>query len=263
MSLRFSIFALSLTMIVLHCTPTHACGAANCFGIFPEDGTTGVPTNALVAIGADDLASMAVLSQYGAAEDPIPYTVDAMFGMAVIKPVNSLKPSTTYSLSFGEYSGSGLGVCVKEKNGSISGGKEISFTTGIGEDHSPPVFRGATKASVEFQPATVFGGGPCETAPDRVSYTVEGDDVPDATFYILYLDGEAVELGAYAYIRYEEPGELSLHNIYPKRCFVMRAMDQAGNIDSNNVEICADRGPTIDSAPGAGGCGCSLIEIEN
>jgi hypothetical protein len=184
-------------------------------------------------------------------DELVAFTVETLFVNTVLRPVGILDPATTY---FALFVDPFLQIC---RSGGGSPPNGIRFTTGTGEDHKPPAFAGAKRAWVEFSPANSTS---CGTFPETVRYMVEGDEDPDAIEYILFLGEEAVGFSSGSIISYEEEGHFSPSGVYPERCFVMRAMDQAGNIDSNKVEVCASRVLEDERAPDTGGCGCSQIE---
>lgn len=236
-----------------------ACEAGTCLQqVWPQDGADDVPTNARIWIHYDvagtfgveatlrdgDGAEVAVTEELwegGRLELVFPW-------LLVLTPEQALTAGEEYTLDLAPE----VNVCEEPE--------PIEFTTAAGADAVVPEFGGIQSIVawfIEGAPAN----GPCDVGPDRHHYEVAGAESSDAVAYLLYEDGEQVAVSRSPTLvsQVEGTGEA------PNRCFVMHAVDMAGNEDPNDDVLCLhpvgdDDDSAGDDDPVADDCACRVAD---
>lgn len=243
----------------------------NARAVLPADGTTGVPLNARILVRysptvapiAPPAPNIRVRPQGG---EPIALVQTAGMapGLTLARPDANLLPNTVY-----EILDSILVPCLGLE--CVAGDHRVvaTFTTGASVDTTPPVFAGPMGFEVSWSnplsyPAICTGG---QTFAVRLHWTAGTDDLAPTLTYNVYGSTQTVPViplvtgdNVLDYVRCTSRPTGAL--VGPIR---VRAVDQAGNEDSNLVELvapnpCAPDGGVADAAAdvssaGTGGAG--------
>lgn len=267
--MRPTLCAVSL-LLLLNAPPAIACEAGICVErLVPGDGDE-VPTNARIWVFYDLVHSFdmaARLYDTDAAEVPATAqtfrlgpleTLQQM--LLLLTPVQELQPGAQYQL-----------VVTPEED--LCGGANTvsTFTTGDAADETPPSFAGIAAVDASYI-ADYSAGSNCTLGPPRHRYLVEGEPATDSVAYHLYEEdalvalvpiGPRVEGGGVP-----RPENVVIYDIeaqdeeIPDRCFVLAAVDIAGN-ERPGDEQCIEEpaGDDDDDSTGDGGggdCSCSI-----
>jgi MYXO-CTERM domain-containing protein len=244
------------SLLLLFCGALHkraaACEPGVCHQtILPADGAQDVPLNTRVwlfySVGGRYTPTLSLKDGNGTVV-PSQTNLVARGGLAIIQekvmvlqPTALLSASTTYTIEV-----TNAPIC--DNSGILGDGIVLqTFTTGITTDISPPTFGGAETVTAEFVPETP-PNGPCTAGPDRFRYTVTGSAAEAGSIYTLYLDGQNVDMRTTAEAIYEVMGSGEI----PLLCFVLHALDQAGNAEGNEKEICFSSSPDEDGSSADG-----------
>lgn len=252
-----------------------ACEAGICVErIVPDDGEE-IPRNALLWVSYDNVNGFdieAILRDDAGVEVPIvteTFELGPLETLAqrllLVEPMQELESGGSYTLT------------VTPEEDLCAGSVDVvkTFTAGEDVDHVAPTFDGIASLDAAYIP-DYSAGSNCTLGPPRFRYQVEGAPadgaVGGAVAYRLYLDGELVALAPVGprtegggvprptnVVTYDEPTDEGGEP--PNRCFVLRAVDLAGNEDANEDVVCLDGavdGGEADDDDYVGGCACAL-----
>ncbi len=233
-----------------------ACEAGVCLHpIWPEDGAVDVPTNARIWIHYDVAGTFgvdAILRDDSGAEVAVTSEVIDGGKLELVSPLLLLLTPEAPLVAGGEYTLElmpEMNVCAEPEL--------MTFSVGNGEDGTPPEFGGIQSVDAWFIEGA-GATGPCDVGPDRHHYEVIGAETSGVAAYRLYEQGELVGVSWTPTLVSQVTGSGDA----PDRCFVMRAVDLAGNEDPNDDLHCLvpAEGDDDDSAgdddSGGGDCTC-------
>jgi len=246
-----------------------ACEAGICVErIVPADGDE-IPTNAQMWVFFDNVNGFDIEVRL---LDEVGVEVPASSQIQNLGPLETLTQSLLHLVPDEPLEpGSNYGLIVAPEEDLCGGANtQAVYTVLAGTDDVPPAFEGIETVDAGFI-EDYSADSNCTGGPPRHRYTALGAPSDDAVAYHLYEDGRLVAL-APAGPRVEGGGVLRPENVVtydvmakdediPNRCFVMRAVDIAGNEDLNDDVVCVEEipeGDDDDSASGdeVGGCAC-------
>lgn len=234
-------------------------------GVVPSEMDAPAPTNAIVEIwysgDPGEVAREAQIRPLGGA--PVGTSVSRTGNRVLVRPAAPLEPSTVYEvLDRVLVPCVGYGPCDAAAHAVVG-----TFTTGTGPDTTPPVFAGLARIEVLSLDVCESSGccGPY-TAARFLLHLDPGMDDSGHVRYELHRVGESTPLpGSMGYMicsREGLPGAKLPGDFMamPGDTFFARAIDIAGNVDTNDVQLAVDF--SCDPAPTDGdadaGCGCRM-----